>query len=95
MFHEMKVMLSEYQFAISQTHGCEAVAVAEIADVILSQDDGISWCGRVHVFEIHGHPTATRCSVWPETVNDKKIIIHAILHDENIKSAQDAVRSVL
>ena len=91
----MKVLLSECQLAISQTHGCEAGAVSEIVDIVLSQDDRISWRGRVHVFEIRGHPTATRCSTWPETVTNKKIIIHAILHDENIKSAEDAVRSVL
>lgn len=37
----MKVLLSECQLAISQTHGCEAGAVSEIVDIVLSQDDRI------------------------------------------------------
>lgn len=95
MLHDMKVTLLEYRTAIGQIHGCQAGAVTEIVDIVIPQDYGISWRGKVYDFEVHGHPTATRCSAWPEAVNNTMIIIHAILHHRNINSAEDAVRSVL
>jgi len=52
------------------------------------------WEGIVEVFDLHGHPKATRVYAWAhETDNPQKPVRHVtVLHAHPIKSAQDAVR---
>jgi hypothetical protein len=50
----------------------------------------------VHVFDLIGHPTATRCYAWSSPVGDsKKRRFFAVLHSEPVTSAQAAVRAAI
>jgi hypothetical protein len=45
------------------------------------------------IFDLQGHPTASRCYAWSHEIDDsKKGRLFAVLHEGSVKSAQDAVR---
>jgi hypothetical protein len=95
MASPVKVRLGEFQMAIHETYNCEAQDTAEIVHVRVPRNRGRSWDGMVHIFEISGHPKATRCYVWPEVLDAKTVIIRAVLHSDKISSPQKAVQSVI
>jgi hypothetical protein len=90
----MPVREAEFRLAIHQTHDCEAEELEEIVDVRISRN-GVKWEGRVHVFTLRGHPSATLCYAWPEAITATATVIRATLHSEKISSAERAVLSVL
>jgi hypothetical protein len=54
------------------------------------------WQGTVHVFDLQGHPRATRAYAWssPMEGSDKRRL-YAVLHRGGIVSAVDAVRTAI
>jgi hypothetical protein len=54
------------------------------------------WEGVVHVFDIEGHPQATRAYAWPSRIegSDKRRFF-AVLQLEAIKSPLDSVRAAI
>jgi hypothetical protein len=54
------------------------------------------WEGVVHVFDLDGHPTATRAYAWSSPIEGStKRRFFAVLHMGSIKSPQDAVRAAI
>jgi hypothetical protein len=54
------------------------------------------WEGVVHVFDLDGHPTATRAYAWSSPIegSDKRRF-YAVLHVPPISSPADAVRAAI
>ena len=52
------------------------------------------WEGVVQVFDLIGHPEATRCNAWSHAVgdNDKRRFV-TVLHQEPVTSPAAAVRA--
>lgn len=55
------------------------------------------WEGIVHVFDLAGHPKATRAYAWSSPVDgsDTRRRFFAVLHMGGIKSPLDAVRAAI
>lgn len=88
----MKLTLKEMQLAIHQTHDCEATRCLEVMEVTPdknSPNDTI----KVYLFEIEGHPAATRCFAWGVQQNQRTLLIAAVLQTGGVRNADLAVRS--
>ncbi len=54
------------------------------------------WDGLVYVFDLDGHPNATRAYAWSSPIEGStKRRYFAVLHLGGIRSAQDAVRAAI
>ena len=76
-------------------HGGRAVLVdvLPVKEVFQSQT---VWEGLVHVFDLDGHPKATRAYAWSSPMEGgNKRRFYAILHLGNVRSPLDAVRAVI
>jgi hypothetical protein len=90
-----RVTENECRIAINQTHGLEATKLVDVLPVEIPRAGDEPWRGQVHIFEVHGHPTAKRCFVWPQAVDDTTTVIHAVLEKAPIATPEQAVRSRL
>jgi hypothetical protein len=81
--------------AIERQHGGRA-AFLESVHVDERHDDRPVWQGVVHVFDIEGHPTATRAYAWSSPIegSDKRRF-YAVLQLPPISSPADAVRAAI
>ena len=70
-----ELSLKGFQHAIRQTHGAEA-KIADRVNVNERFKDQSVWSGEVLVFNLEGHPTASRCYAWE--VDGK---VTAVLHE--------------
>ena len=88
--------IQELQDAIRRLHGAEARHIDSVP-ISESFQGKTVWEGIVEVFDLHGHPKATRVYAWAhETDDPQKPVRHVtVLHLHPIKSAQDAVRAVI
>ncbi len=82
-----ELSLEAFQHAIRQTHGAEA-KIADRVNVDERFEDQPVWEGEVLVFDLEGHPTASRCYAWE--VDGE---VTAVLKEGPVKSAKDAVRA--
>jgi hypothetical protein len=81
--------------AVERMHGCQATFLEKVVVNELFQGRPV-WQGIVHIFELSGHPTATRCYAWSSPVGESdKRRFFAVLHIPPITSAQDAVRAAI
>ena len=54
------------------------------------------WDGVVHVFDLDGHPSATRAYAWSSPIEgSSKRRFYAVLHLGGIRSPLDAVRAAI
>ena len=54
------------------------------------------WVGMVHVFDLVGHPTATRAYAWSSPIEGStKRRFFAVLHTTRINSPLEAVRAAI
>ena len=81
--------------AIEAQHGGTAT-LAQSVPVLETFEDQPVWEGIVHVFELEGHPIATRAYAWSSPIegSDKRRFF-AVLHMGPVKSPQDAVRAAI
>ncbi len=81
---------------IRKLHRAEATHIESIP-VKESFQGKTVWDGVVEVFELIGHPKASRVYAWAhETDDPQKPVRHVtVLHLHPIKSAQDAVRAAI
>lgn len=88
--------LDELQDAIRHLHGCEADHV-ETVPVTETFQGQIVWQGEVEVFNIRGHPKASRCYAWAHATgeDDKGKRYVAVLELPPVTSAQTAVRAAI
>ena len=81
--------------AVERTHRCFA-RLSQSAPVKETHGGSIVWEGVVHVFDLSGHPTATRAYAWsfPIEGSDKRRFF-AVLHQGPVKSPLDAIRAAI
>lgn len=81
--------------AIEKMHGGTAT-LAQSVPVRESFDGKPVWQGAVHVFDLAGHPTATRAYAWSSPIEGStKRRFFAVLHTERINSPIEAVRAAI
>ena len=80
---------------VEQMHDCSAMLVSTEAVSETFEGQPV-WEGIVHVFEITGHPEATRCYAWSSPLeSSSKRRFYAVLEIPPVQSAQDAVRAAI
>jgi hypothetical protein len=82
--------------AIRDLHSCKATWVESVPVKEIFQGATV-WEGTVQVFNLIGHPTATRCYAWSYVTDDKtgKRKIFAVLHRGPVDSPLNAVRAMI
>jgi hypothetical protein len=85
----------ELQLPVERMHACKATLVQSMPVTECFEGKTV-WEGVVHVFDLTGHPTATRAYAWSAPIegNDKRRFF-AVLHQGAIKSPVDAVRAAI
>lgn len=90
-----KSTLKILEKAILDLHGCKSTWVESIPVKEVFKGE-TAWEGVVQVFDLEGHPKATRCYAWShELDNSKKRRFFAVLHQGAVDSPQAAVRAVI
>jgi hypothetical protein len=86
---------AQLKIAIESQHGGTAT-LAQSVPVRETFEGKPVWEGVVHVFDLTGHPKATRAYAWSSPIEggDKRRFF-AVLHMGGIKSPQDAVRAAI
>ena len=81
--------------AVEAQHG----GVATLAQTVPIQEafnGQVVWDGTVHVFDLNGHPTATRAYAWFSPIEgSENRRFYAVLHLGGIRSPLDAVRAAI
>jgi hypothetical protein len=81
--------------AVEGQHGGNArlVAIERVQEV---SDGQTVWDGVVHVFNLNGHPRATKAYAWSSPVEGSaRRRFYAVLHRGRIRSPLDAVRAAI
>ena len=85
----------QLRIAVEQTHSCRAALVQTVPVRETFQGQPV-WEGVVHVFDLEGHPTATRAYAWSSTIEgSEKRRYYAVLGIGAIKTPLDAVRAAI
>jgi hypothetical protein len=88
--------IEELEDVIRRVHGVEATHVESVPVKEMFRGETV-WEGVVEVFDLAGHPTATRAYAWSHDTDDpanpKRHV--AVLHLHPIKSAEDAVKAAI
>ena len=84
----------DLQEAIRNLHGCDAIWVEAVPVTETFQGQTV-WQGTVQVFELHRHPTATRCYAWSHETDEGKTRYVAVLHEGPVDSPEKAVRAAI
>ena len=85
----------ELKHAVETHHGGEATFVQSVP-VTETHDGATVWEGVVHVFDLKGHPGATRAYAWSSPIEgSSKRRSFAVLDMGAIKSPTDAVRAAI
>jgi hypothetical protein len=89
------VQISELKHAIESQHGGTAT-LAQSVPIKETHAGATVWEGVVHVFDLEGHPTASRAYAWSSPIegSDKRRFF-AVLHAGPVKSPVDAVRAAI
>lgn len=88
--------LEELREVIRRLHGADAAHVESVPVKEVFNGKTV-WEGVVEVFELHGHPTATRVYAWAhDTDNPEAPRRHVtVLHSHPIESARQAVQAAI
>jgi hypothetical protein len=91
----MDVGADQLKQAVEGQHGGTAVLV-DALPVKEVFDGKTVWEGIVHVFDLEGHPKATRAYAWSSPVDgSSNRRFYAVLHLGGIRSPLDAVRAAI
>lgn len=92
----MSQYIEELRNVIRRLHGAEAIHV-ESVDVREEFQGKAVWDGTVEVFDLEGHPEASRVYAWAHDTDDPNNPRRhvTVLHIHPIKSARDAVRAAI
>ena len=90
-----KESINDLRVAIETQHGGNA-SLAQSVPVHETFKGETVWEGVVHVFDLDGHPKATRAYAWSSPIggSDKRRF-YAVLHLGRIRSPADAVRAAI
>ena len=88
--------LEELRDVIRNLHGADATHVESVPIKETYKGETI-WDGIVEVFNLHGHPTATKVYAWAHDTDDPdKPRRHVtVLHTHPIESARQAVQAAV
>ena len=91
----IEVDASELQRSVESQHGGTATLTQSVP-VKETHAGAVVWEGVVHVFDLEGHPTASRAYAWSSPIegSDKRRFF-AVLHQGPVKSPVDAVRAAI
>ena len=89
-----EVSSDELKQAVESQHGGTATFVQAVP-VREMQGAETVWEGTVHVFDLAGHPKATRAYAWSYEREDGKRRFFAVLGIPPINSPRDAVRAAI
>lgn len=86
---------TELRRAVELQHDCQA-QLSQSVPVKETHAGAVVWEGVVHVFDLAGHPKATRAYAWSSPIegSDKRRFF-AVLHLPPITSPVDAVRAAI
>jgi hypothetical protein len=91
----MDIEGSQLLNAVEQQHSCHAT-FAQTVPVRETFHGQPVWEGVVHVFDLGGHPTATRAYAWSSAIDGSdKRRVYAVLGIGAIKTPVDAVRAAI
>jgi hypothetical protein len=91
----MEVSVDQLNQAVEGQHGGTATLVDALPVKELFQGQTV-WEGVVHVFDLDGHPRATRAHAWSSPVEgSERRGFYAVLHLGGIRSPLDAVRAAI
>ena len=82
-----KLSVLEMRLAIEMIHGCFATKLVETTTVLNAGPNPID----VLLFEVRGHPAATRCFVWERTSSTNATAARAVLCTDAIGTAAQAL----
>ena len=87
--------VDELKKAVERMHGGNAL-LAQSVPVRECHGDATVWEGVVHVFDLTGHPKATRAYAWSSPIegSDKRRFF-AVLHLPPVTSPIEAVRAAI
>ena len=87
--------LDQLREAVERMHGGTA-AVAQSVPVRETFEGKSVWEGVVQIFDLTGHPTATRAYAWSSPIEGStKRRFFAVLHSARINSPLEAVRAAI
>ncbi|MGH9421837.1 MAG: hypothetical protein ACRD3J_17805 [Thermoanaerobaculia bacterium] len=88
--------LEELRDVIRHLHGADATHVETVPVTEVFRGKTV-WEGDVEVFELHGHPTASRVYAWAHATDDPdRPRRHVtVLHSHPIESARQAVQAAV
>jgi hypothetical protein len=90
-----EVEADQLEQAVGQMHGGSAT-LAQSVPVRETFEGKPVWEGVVHVFDLAGHPTATRAYAWSSPIEGStKRRFFAVLHQPPVDSPQAAVRAAI
>ena len=91
----MEVEAIELRQAVESMHDCNA-RLAQSVPVRERHSEATVWEGVVHVFDLTGHPTATRAYAWSSPIegSDKRRFF-AVLHLPPVTSPVEAIRAAI
>ena len=84
--------ISGFQQAIQATHGAKAELVERVP-VHETFEGDVVWTGEVLVFQLQGHPTASRCYAWEVYAWEVGGEVIVVLHRPPVDSPVAAVRA--
>lgn len=79
--------------AVEKAAGCAAAHIGS-EDVQETFKGSVIWDGRVELFELHGHPNASRAYAWEDKTKAHEGYV-AVLGVDPVKSSLDAVKAYL
>jgi hypothetical protein len=86
---------NELRIAVERMHSGVAT-LAQSVPVRETFEGKTVWEGVVHVFDLAGHPTATRAYAWSSPIEGStKRRFFAVLHTDRINSPLEAVRAAI
>jgi hypothetical protein len=89
-----EVAPSELKRAVESQHGGTATLVQAVP-VHETHNGETVWDGVVHVFDLAGHPTASRAYAWSYERDDGKRRFFAVLHVPPITGPREAVQAAI
>lgn len=91
---QLEVDADQLRNSVEAQHGGTATFVQSVP-VTESFKGETVWEGTVHVFDLAGHPQATRAFAWSYERDDGKRRFIAVLQVPPINTPQDAVRAAI
>jgi hypothetical protein len=90
-----EISIDQLREAVENMHGGTAT-LAQTVPILETFEGKIVWEGVVHVFDLVGHPKATRAYAWSSPMEGStKRRFFAVLHTERINSPTEAVRAAI